>query len=353
LPGTLIIHNFYSKVSPSGENHVVNYEKNNFDHQFFAFSDVATKRKNKILSIITFFKYRKKIRNRLDRVLQKHSFDEIVIHNTFPIIGTSFIKRIPLGTKVKLRLHNYRYQVTCATFSDKKGKYCDLCLRKNIRLSLLPIFWRCYNGSFKKSAMVQLSLIKIYFLNPFRRLDEIEFFSNYQKLLFQKVLTTDVSWKRRLNQVKTQLILTPWKNRGKKNHYIFIGRLYAEKGLKILLKTWDKWETEIRLDVYGSGPLEKEVKAASLHSNVKYMGYLEDGHKDAVMSNGALLLVPSQCVEGHPLIIEESKLRNMPGLISDIGPLEEFAKDTSLRIVDFTQINLRETLTNYHRELQK
>jgi glycosyltransferase involved in cell wall biosynthesis len=353
MPRNLIIHNFYSKSSPSGENNVVSFEKTLAHRSFFVFSDVIFKGRGRLDSLIIYWKYKHRVRKRLTKILKSEKFNTIVIHNTFPIIGDTFIRKIDPDVRVTMRLHNYRNLVVCGIFNDKAGNFCDLCVRKKVRLSPMVIFWRCYNGSFFKSYLVYVKILKIYLFQSLNRVDEVEFFSEFQKKTVMPFFNKKVSYIKRLNKIDKAGISKKWKNNKSNNKFVFIGRLSDEKGLNILLDAWHDWDTNIRLDIYGSGPLEKKVIEISKYSNVSFKGYLAEREKYNVMCNGALLMFPSQCIEGHPLVVEESKLIGMPGLISNIGPMSEYISETSLKLMDFKAPNLRKMIFDFYQEASK
>ena len=346
----LIIHNFYSKKNPSGENKVVQLEKKQFTHTFFAFSDTPLSCKSLLKRYIAYFQYKIKVKNRLKRILNSEKFDEIVLHNTFPFIGDEFMRSVDPDTKIIIRMHNYRSLVTCGILSDRNGNYCDLCLRKPVRFSPMVLIWRCYNGSLSKSLLVYIKIIKLYLYQSLHKVDEVRYFSEFQKNLVKKLFKDDVVWQKLPNKISVPKRVPTWINKGPKNKYVFIGRLSNEKGLKILIDTWVDWKTEIELDVYGSGPLERLLKEKSKYAKINFMGYLDIKNKYKVMRNGSILLFPSQCIEGHPLIIEESKVIKMPGLVSHIGPLKEFTEHSNLKLLDFSSPNLRSILSKFYND---
>lgn len=353
MPKTLIIHNFYSKANPSGENNVVSREKRTATDRFFVFSDVVLKKKHPLTSLVLFFRYKRKVKNRLKSILRNHSYDQIIIHNTFPFIGTRFFSHASNNTKISLHLHNYRYLVTCATFVDPLGNHCDLCIRKKHRFSPLVLWWKCYNGSFIRTMLIYMKLISLYLRNDLKRVDELIYFSEYQKSIMMRLFRKDAEWTQKLNKIDFTLNVKSWTNRSRKNKFIFVGRLSNEKGLGLLLDAWENWRTDIKLEIYGSGPLEERVRAVSKTSNVHFKGYLDKTQKQRVMSDGAILLFPSQCVEGHPLVLEEAKTVGMPGLYSTIGPLSEYTKNSLLRPLNFTDANLRNLLQKYYNEVSQ
>lgn len=189
--------------------------------------------------------------------------------------------------------------------------------------------------------------------NDLKRVDELIYFSEYQKSIMMRLFRKDAEWTQKLNKIDFTLNVKSWTNRSRKNKFIFVGRLSNEKGLGLLLDAWENWRTDIKLEIYGSGPLEERVRAVSKTSNVHFKGYLDKTQKQRVMSDGAILLFPSQCVEGHPLVLEEAKTVGMPGLYSTIGPLSEYTKNSLLRPLNFTDANLRNLLQKYYNEVSQ
>lgn len=109
------------------------------------------------------------------------------------------------------------------------------------------------------------------------------------------------------------------KKRGK---FIFIGRFNEDKDVLRLLKiinNYVKDNKNIILDMYGQGPLEKEIRnfidINELNHNVFLKGYTSD--KNVYASYSALLMTSKR--EGFPLTIIEAKANGIPTITTRWG----------------------------------
>lgn len=102
-----------------------------------------------------------------------------------------------------------------------------------------------------------------------------------------------------------------------------IGSLKPQKNFGFLLDAFRKLPTSISLDIYGDGPLRKELEAkltANLTNSIRLMG--RHATIEQVMPHYDLLIMPS-LYEGHPVALVEAMAAGMPALMSDIPVLRE------------------------------
>jgi glycosyltransferase involved in cell wall biosynthesis len=108
----------------------------------------------------------------------------------------------------------------------------------------------------------------------------------------------------------------------RENHFLFVGRLSEEKGIRFLLAAFENLSHELL--IAGDGPLVNEVVAkCSGHKNIRYVGKLDKaGVKDA-MSRCSAFIFSSVWYEPFGLVITEAMSNGCPIIASDIGsPLE-------------------------------
>jgi glycosyltransferase involved in cell wall biosynthesis len=116
----------------------------------------------------------------------------------------------------------------------------------------------------------------------------------------------------------------PWQRRESKA--VFIGRLYAAKGIHILIESWKKWgRNATPLEIIGDGPMRNELISAAgkseAASSISFLGNLP--HADAMkkLSSAKLLILPSLCFEGFPMVVQEAYAYGVPIAASNIGSL--------------------------------
>lgn len=104
----------------------------------------------------------------------------------------------------------------------------------------------------------------------------------------------------------------------------FIGALTEFKGIPTLLRAVRLLSMDWRLTVAGTGPLSAVVDAAaSADSRIESVGWISEGRKEDFYSGLDVLVVPSECNEGAPLVVTEAAVRGIPTIHSSIGGLRE------------------------------
>jgi glycosyltransferase involved in cell wall biosynthesis len=101
-------------------------------------------------------------------------------------------------------------------------------------------------------------------------------------------------------------------------HLLFVGRLSPEKGLQTLLSA--AAAHGLPLVVVGDGPLRAEVEAcAATVPCVQYHGPSDAVGVAAAMRHCRALVMPSECVEGMPMVVLEAFAAGTPVLASRRG----------------------------------
>jgi len=112
-------------------------------------------------------------------------------------------------------------------------------------------------------------------------------------------------------------------------HYLFLGRLVAEKGIFTLLKAWAILEKRLgkdcpRLVIAGSGPAEAKVHAmVNRMRSVVCVGFVEGKAKRDLLHGCRALIAPSIWWEPLGLIVYEAYDYGRPVLASASGGLME------------------------------
>jgi glycosyltransferase involved in cell wall biosynthesis len=106
---------------------------------------------------------------------------------------------------------------------------------------------------------------------------------------------------------------------------MFSGRMSPEKGVSTLLAAHGK-QPDIPLMLAGGGPELEKHKSEALPS-VRFSGQVSKADLAALYRRARLLVVPSQCFEGCPLVVLEAMSHGVPVLASRIGGLPELLED--------------------------
>lgn len=106
------------------------------------------------------------------------------------------------------------------------------------------------------------------------------------------------------------------------------GRLVKEKGVDVLIKS-AQGAPKVRIDVYGSGPAESELrqlcKESGLGDRVNFHGHIPD--VAAAMNRVHVVCVPSMWDEAFPYSILEAMAMARPVVASRVGGLPEVVEE--------------------------
>lgn len=114
----------------------------------------------------------------------------------------------------------------------------------------------------------------------------------------------------------------------------YIGRLDEEKGILNLVKALPKVlkaRADIEFLIVGRGPLKHHVKESlsreGVIGRVKHMNWIPDGEFTEYLNRLQLLVLPS-CSEGLPNIVLEAMACGTPVLVTLVGAIPDFIKDS-------------------------
>ena len=101
-------------------------------------------------------------------------------------------------------------------------------------------------------------------------------------------------------------------------YVVFFGRIGPEKGVDILMKTWEK--LDIPLVIMGGGPMEHKMeKWAENKDNIYYLGYVKHKECMSVVKAAEFVVFPSITYEGCPMTIIESMSLSKGTVSTDLG----------------------------------
>ena len=321
----LLVHNFYASSTPSGENQVFHAERKMLADRGH--------------SVSTFTRHSDEIRQQgmwglvrgalatpwnpwttseVNRVNDQAKPDLIHIHNTFPLISPSIFHAVGRRAARVLTLHNYR--LFCpAAIPLRAGKVCTECMDQR---SVFPALRHaCYRGSRAATFPLAINVALHRWLGTWR--DEVDAFialSDFQK---QKMAEAGLPVHKihvKPNFYPGSPTVVPWAER--ENYVVFVGRLSAEKGINTLVDAWRQWGPSAPvLRVVGDGPLRAELEAKASGLPVTFLGQLAADQAQAQIARANLLILPSECFEGFPMVVREAFAFGTPAAVSSIGPL--------------------------------
>jgi len=114
---------------------------------------------------------------------------------------------------------------------------------------------------------------------------------------------------------------------GPGDHFLYAGRLSAEKGIPTLLDALGA--ANASLVVAGDGPLRQllETAAAAPPQSVKFLGHVHPSDVGRLIAASRAVVVPSLCLENAPLVILEAMAAGRPIIASRVGGIPEQVRD--------------------------
>jgi glycosyltransferase involved in cell wall biosynthesis len=249
--------------------------------------------------------------------------DALLFHNLIPVASLGmYDEAAKLELPVLQYVHNFRPFSPSGTLWLKDRVQAQ-ALHGN---PWLEVFSRSWEKSFFKTfllAIQQERLISIGSLDVVKRWIAVSDFMR-DRFIEAGVPAERVTTLRHCWQAKAEL-----KPIGEGRHYLFLGRMVAEKGIRVLFDAWRILERRLgascpRLIIGGIGPLEAQAHAwASRLDRVTCVGFVTGKVKDDLLMSCRGLIAPSVWWEPLGLIVHEAYDAARPVLAASSGGLTE------------------------------
>jgi glycosyltransferase involved in cell wall biosynthesis len=115
---------------------------------------------------------------------------------------------------------------------------------------------------------------------------------------------------------------------GSGGYALYAGRLFPEKGIRVLLEAWEHHRPKLDLRIVGDGPMGAEVRAAAERvPGLRWEGWQRREEVDRALREAVVLVMPSLWYEGLPMTAVEAYAAALPLVASDIGSLADIVAD--------------------------
>lgn len=322
----LVIHNFHRKGSASGDDQVFKSETallESYGNQVIKYTVTNDEFDNaKLLgklSAIFGMLWSSKNYKAVQQLIEKEKPDIVHTHTFFPLLSPSILyaaKRS--GVKVVATLHDTRFVCPCST-SLRGTELCNDCgdgkyfrmfkygCFKNSRLQSFIVAVIFTYHRLRRSFYKQIDRYICLNENQIQHLTKIGFDRNKITKKYNFVSDAEAN----LKAIKTDYL--------PERYAVFYGRIGEEKGIRILMKIWNKLP-DIPLVVMGSGPLEDEFKQwTEKHDNVYFLGYTEHAKCLSIVKGGEFVVFPSIWYEGCSMVEIETESLGKGLIATDLG----------------------------------
>jgi len=256
---------------------------------------------------------------RMREALRQFRPDVVNVHNVYPLISLSVLKVCrDEGVPVVMTVHNYRLICPNGLFMTR-GKVCHRCaggreywcLFRNCEGSLAKSFGYALRNWAARKRRVFLDNVTMYMaLTQFQR-----------EQLVREGFPAD-----RIEVVPNASDGQGISAAKEAGDYVgFVGRVSAEKGIDTLRSAAKVLRQVPFRAAGGFDPSSPLVSGAS--ANVEFVGQLDRSRLGAFYAGSRIIVLPSVCYEGFPLILAEAMLHGKPVICSRIGGLPEIVDD--------------------------
>jgi len=315
-----MLHEAGWDVVPFAMNHRMNVggERSEFvnEIEYGRESDGIVTKLRKGLKAVYSFEARDKLARLIDRAGPDLAHAHNVYHHLSPSILGLLRKR---GIPLVMTLHDLK--IACPAYSMlTHDGICERC--KDGRLYQV-VTNRCMKGSLALSALVMLESYLHLMLGSYMR--NVDRFLVPSRFYLRKL----VEWgfpADRFEYVPNFVAAESFDACYEPGtRFVYFGRLSPEKGVATLIRA--AAEAQVGIDVIGTGPAERELRALAADRDVRFLGYLTGTKLNAAVCSARAVVVPSEWYENAPLAVLEGAALVQPLIVSRIGGLPELVVD--------------------------
>jgi glycosyltransferase involved in cell wall biosynthesis len=253
----------------------------------------------------------------LRQMFREHGTEVLHVHNPFPNLSpVVFRVAAAKGVPVVMTLHNYRLASCLPATFLRDGRVCESCLG---RVPWRGVVYRCYRNSYMGSGVLAASLTLHRAIKSF---DRVTHFLAVSSFVRDKMVQAGMAPER--ISVKPNFAWPAKRRRGPGDYFLYLGRLYSEKGVDTLLEAWR--DAPGKLLIVGDGPEAAHLRA-SAPSGVEFVGVVSPDRVEQIMGRARAMLVPSRWYEAAPRSILEAFAAGVPVVASGFGALPELIQD--------------------------
>jgi glycosyltransferase involved in cell wall biosynthesis len=325
----LVVHNRYRSEQPSGENNVVDQEVELLaaaGHDVSLFErrsdDIETMSLAGKATVPLRVPWNRAVRTEVATRLRARRPDVVHIHNTFPLLSPSVLAACAdTGVPAVATLHNYTMICPPGTLY-RNGRLCTECV------GTTP-FPALRHGCYRNSRLATAPMAVNVAVNRRRWWSGVKRFFCISGAQREILVRAGMPASRLM--VKHNFVNDPGVRReGAGEHILFLGRLTAEKGVKLLMAAWEicGGELGVPLVLAGTGPMRDEVENWARHrDDVRYLGLRNKTECQGLIARAVAVAAPSTWLEAFGLVVVEAMAAGVPTVAPAHGAFTELVED--------------------------
>jgi glycosyltransferase involved in cell wall biosynthesis len=282
---------------------------------------------------------------RLLQIATQEKPDVAHVHNVFPLLSPSvYLALHQAGIPLVQTVHNYRLMCINGLFL-RNGYICERC---KAGAFFSGVRFKCYRDSYLLSGLYAMTISRHRRWGTFAKIDR---FIAPTSFAAEKLIESGVAEASKIS-VLGNFMPDPLPDDGPPDfgepYIVYLGRLSHEKGVLTLLHAMQNF-SGLRLKVAGVGPLATQIhaylKEHGLH-HVEMLGFVAGEEKYRLLRGALGCVVPSECYEGFPIVVNESTAVGTPLIAARLGSLATVVSEgqTGLLFNPGDSADLREKL---------
>lgn len=263
--------------------------------------------------------YNRQSKVRLSRHIAEFRPDVMHCHNLFPQITVSaYDAAAEAGIPIVQTLHDFRSVCCINGFLYRNGRICELCVAGS---PYWGAWHRCYRNSWLGSFVTAHALDRQRRVGTLQK--RVNCFIALSEPSRRQFIAAGLPEGRIV--VKPNFMSDPGTPPAcSREGALFVGRLSPEKGLQTLVKAWDG--IDFPLQILGGGPLHLSL-SADLSRWISVLGHKPHAEVGPAMRKARFLVMPSEYIEGFPMVIVEAFANGLPIIASRLGTMADAIED--------------------------
>jgi len=315
----LFVHNSYSDITPSGEEHASRELASLLEehgHTVSWFKRSSDEIRFGLGPLKSFFTgiHNPSSARKLAKILDDFRPDLVQVQNLYPLLSSSIFNPIKKrGIPVVMRCPNYRLFCPAGLCLNANGEVCEKCFGGKE--------WNCikYNCEQNVCKSIGYALRNWYSRASHNIADGVDVFIVQSAFQKQKFIEQGIPAEKIIilpgicPEIKDK-DLTPL------GEYVtFVGRVSAEKGIYEFIEA-ARQNPDIPFKV--AGMLDKNfVKPTDCPENLEFCGFLKGDALNDFYLQSRIIVVPSKWYEGFPNVITRGMLLKRPVITTNIGAM--------------------------------
>jgi glycosyltransferase involved in cell wall biosynthesis len=244
--------------------------------------------------------------------------DLVHVHEIYPFFSPWALQACRrAGIPIVMTCHDYR--LTCPTaFHQRKGGVCEMCLGGRE-------YW-CALNNCRDNLCESVAYFLRYLVARKLRLfhDNVTLFVALSEFARRRFIQAGIPAAR--IEVIPNMVAVPEspKDPAVAGYLAYVGRVSPEKGIDTLLAAARK--TALPLYLAGGYATVGRVQVEA-PPNVRFLGLLTSAGVADFYRKARVLVLPSECFEGFPLVLAEAMSHGLPVIASRIGGLPDIIED--------------------------